>query len=286
MPGHDERRGVWGAMSGPLMIVDAQVHIWSGGKPTNANHRQVEKFTADALLKEMDAAGVNAAIIHPPASWDPNSNELAVEAARKHPDRLAILGNFPLDRPESRKLVDTWKQRPGMLGLRFALLQPHQQTWLTDGTMDWLWPAAERAGLPVALIGGNFVQAMGKIAERHPGLKLIVDHFGRPDAAWSNLTDVVALAKYPNVALKATGAPSYSTDPYPYRNIHTNLRRLYDAYGPARMFWGTDITRMPCSWRQCITMFTEELPWLRGRDLELVMGRAVCDWIGWNRRDG
>jgi hypothetical protein len=28
-------------------------------------------------------------------------------------------------------------------------------------------------------------------------------------------------------------------------------------------------------------MFTEELPRLEGRDLELVMGRAVCDWIGW-----
>jgi len=264
-----------------MLIVDAQVHIWSGGKPTNANHRQVEKFTADDLLKEMDAAGVNGAIIHPPASWDPNSNELAVDAARKHPDRLAILGNFPLDKPENRTLVDTWKQRPGMLGLRFALLAPHQQTWLTDGTMDWLWPAAERAGLPVALIGASFVQAMGKIAERHPGLKLIVDHFGRPDAAWTNLPDVVALAKFPNIALKATGAPSYSSEPYPYRNIHGNIRRLYDAFGPARMFWGTDITRMPCSWRQCVTMFTEELPWLRGRDLELVMGRAVCDWIGW-----
>ena len=264
-----------------MLIVDAQVHIWSGGKPTNATHRQVEKFTADDLLKEMDAGGVNAALIHPPASWDPSSNELAVEAARQHPDRLAILGNFPLDKPESRKLIDTWKQRPGMLGLRFALLQPHQQTWLTDGTMEWLWPAAERAGLPVALIGGNFVQAMGAIAERHPGLKLIVDHFGRPDAAWSNLSDVVALARYPNIALKATGAPSYSTDPYPYRNIHANIRRLYDAYGPARMFWGTDITRMRCSWRQCLTMFTEELPWLKGRDLELVMGRALCDWIGW-----
>jgi hypothetical protein len=28
-------------------------------------------------------------------------------------------------------------------------------------------------------------------------------------------------------------------------------------------------------------MFTEELPWLSGRDQELVMGRALCDWIGW-----
>jgi L-fuconolactonase len=28
-------------------------------------------------------------------------------------------------------------------------------------------------------------------------------------------------------------------------------------------------------------MFTEEMPWLKGPDLELIMGRAVCDWIGW-----
>jgi hypothetical protein len=28
-------------------------------------------------------------------------------------------------------------------------------------------------------------------------------------------------------------------------------------------------------------MFTEELPWLTGRPLELVMGRAVGAWIGW-----
>jgi len=88
---------------------------------------------------------------------------------------------------------------------------------------------------------------------------------------------------YPHVAMKATGAPSYSDQPYPHRDIHDHLRRVYDAFGPARMFWGTDITRMPCSWRQCVTMFTEELPWLSGRDLNLVIGRAVCDWLGWRR---
>ena len=271
-----------------MLIVDAQVHIWSSGKPTNPNHRQVPAFTKDDLLKEMDEAGVDAALIHPPASWDPGSNELAVEAARQHPDRLAILGNFPLDRPESRALIDTWKSRPGMLGLRFTFLQPHQKTWPTDGTIDWLWPAAERANIPVALLAGGFLPKVSEVAERHPRLRLIIDHLGRPsgtkdDAAWANLGEMLALARHPNVAIKATGAPSYSSEAYPYRNIHGHLRRIYDAFGPERMFWGTDITRMPCSWRQCVTMFTEELPWLSGGDLELVMGRAVCRWIDWKR---
>ena len=30
-------------------------------------------------------------------------------------------------------------------------------------------------------------------------------------------------------------------------------------------------------------MFTEEMPWLKGRDLERVMGGAVVDWLGWKR---
>ena len=69
----------------------------------------------------------------------------------------------------------------------------------------------------------------------------------------------------------------------PFRSFHEHLHRCFDAFGPERMFWGTDITRMPCSWRQCVSVFTEELPWLKGRDLELVMGEAVCNWVGWSR---
>ncbi len=272
-----------------MLIVDAQIHLWNAGNPTSPWHRQIPAYLTQHALKEMDAGGVDAAILTPHTPWDPNANELCMEAARAHPDRFAILGNFPLDKPESRALVDTWKQRPGMLGCRFTFIGPDQSKWPTDGTVDWLWPAAERAGLPIATMAANFLPKVAEVAQRHPNLKLILDHLGRPrgdtspSERWANLADVLALAKYPNVTMKATGAPSYSDQLYPFRDIHDNLHRLYDAFGPARWFWGTDITRMPCSWRQCVTLFTEELPWLKGRDLELVMGRAVCDWLGWKR---
>ena len=268
-----------------MLVVDAQVHIWSSGPPTNPSHRQVPSFTQDELLQEMDAAGVDAAVLHPPG-WDPDGNQFSVNAAQQHPKRLAVLGHFPLDKPESRQLIDGWKQRPGMLGLRFALNQPHQREWWTDGTMDWLWPAAERAQIPIALLAAEHLPVVARVAEQYPDLKLAIDHLGRAgrvqDApAFANLPDLLALAKYPNVAVKATGAPSYSSEVYPYRNIQPYLRQIYDAFGPERMFWGTDITRMPCSWKQCVTLFTEELPWLRESDKELIMGRAVCNWLGW-----
>ena len=156
-----------------MLIVDSQIHIWNSGIPTNPSHRQIPRYSQDDALREMAEAGVDAAVLHPPG-WDPQANEVAVEAARQHPNRFAILGNFPLDRLESRALVDGWKQRPGMLGLRFTFLQPHQRTWPTDGTLDWLWPAAERAGLPVGLAAANFLPVVGQAAgnDQHPGVGL------------------------------------------------------------------------------------------------------------------
>jgi hypothetical protein len=51
-----------------MKIIDAQVHIWSKTPvPTSGLHRKVSKFTAEELLDEMDEAGVDAALIHPPS---------------------------------------------------------------------------------------------------------------------------------------------------------------------------------------------------------------------------
>jgi predicted TIM-barrel fold metal-dependent hydrolase len=270
-----------------MKIVDAQVHIWSSGTPSG-HHRQVPVFTAEELLMEMDTAGVDAAVIHPPVSWDPDANQTALDAAKRYPDRFAVLGQVPLDRPESRTQLKGWRDQPGMMGLRYPLIRAEQQTWHVDGTMDWLWPAAEAEGLPIALMASRFLPEFKTIAERHPHLRMILDHCGLmretlDEAAFGNLPQLVEIAKLPNVALKATGAPGYTSQPYPFRTLQDGLHRLFDAFGPERFFWGTDITRMPCSYRQCVTFFTEELPWLKGKDLDLVMGNALCAWIGWKR---
>ena len=273
-----------------MLIVDSQIHIWQNGR-MSAHHRQIPTYSMDDALAEMATAGVDAAVIHPPSSLGEAVNTLAVEAVRAHPDRFCILGHFDLQSPDREQIVARWRERPGMLGFRFTFNQPHQQAWWTDGSLDWFWAACERHALPVGLLAGGHLAALARIAERHPGLRLHIDHLGRvgggkggaDDAAFADLPEMLALARLPNVAVKMSGAPSYSSQPYPYRNIHGHLRRIFEAFGPDRCFWGTDITRMPCSWKQCVTMFTEELDWLRGRDLERVMGGAVVDWLGWKR---
>ena len=273
-----------------MLIVDSQIHIWQNGK-MSGHHRQIPTYSKDDALAEMATAGVDAAVIHPPSSLGEAVNTLAVEAVQAHPDRFCILGHFDLQSPDRERIVARWRERPGMLGFRFTFNQPHQQAWWTDGSLDWFWKASEQAGLPVGLLAGGHMAALAKIAERHPRLKLHIDHLGRigggkglkDDAVFADLPEMLALAKLPNIGVKLSGAPSYSSQAYPYKNIHGYLRQIFEAFGPDRCFWGTDITRMPCSWRQCVTMFTEELPWLKGRDLERVMGGAIVDWLGWKR---
>lgn len=191
-----------------MAIVDAQVHIWRKGDPSPPHI--TTPYLAEDAIRDMDEAGVDAAILHPPTGWDPDANEQAVEAVLAYPNRFAILGFPPVERPEARAMIPTWKDRPGMLGMRLYFNRPHNQNWPVDGTLDWVWPAAEKAGIPVALLAGDWLPHLGLIAERHPGLKLMVDHMGalrgaKGDAAFPNMKELTALARLPNVAVKLTG---------------------------------------------------------------------------------
>ncbi len=98
----------------------------------------------------------------------------------------------------------------------------------------------------------------------------------------AHIPDLLKLARLPNIAVKATGMPGYSAESYPFPTMASYIRRVFDAFGPERVFWGTDISKMPCSWSECVTMFTEEMPWINATDMSLVMGGAVRRWWNWN----
>ncbi len=274
-----------------MLIVDSQIHIWQNGR-MSAHHRQAVSYSIDDAVAEMTSAGVDCAVIHPPSSLGEAVNIYAEEAVRRYPDKFCTLGHMDLLSPDRENIVAHWRQRTGMLGFRFTFSEASQQTWWTDGSLDWFWAACQKQDLRVGLLAsGATIGAFGNIARRYPGLKMHIDHIGRgggraglkDDAIYADLAEMLALAKLPNVAVKLSGAPSTSSQAYPYKNIHGYLRQIIEAFGPERCFWGTDITRMPISYRQCVTLFTEEMPWLQGRDLELVMGGAIVKWLGWQR---
>jgi len=275
-----------------MAIIDSQVHIWGANTPERpwpaGRENQAQRpvpLGAEGLLGAMDAAGVDRVVIVPP-SWEGDRNDLALAAALRYPNRFAVMGRFPVETAAEGGQLPTWREQPGMLGVRLTLHRDPWKSWLENGAIDWFWPAAERAGLPVMVYVPGLVKRLDAVAGRHPGLKLIVDHLALPieekdDAAFAALNEVLALARYPNVAVKPSALPCYTSETYPFRGLHRRIRRVYDAFGPRRMLWGTDYSRLPCPYRQAVTLFTEELDFLSHEDKEWIMGRATAEWLGW-----
>ena len=262
---------------GNRMIVDAQVHLWKAPTPDwpwvpGRKPQLPEPFLIEKLLPLMDEAGVDRVVIVPP-SWPGDRNDYGLEAAQGYPSRFAVMGRLPVQDPNSVALLPKWKEQKGMLGVRLTFMR-EQAAMLTSGSADWFWPAAEKAGLPVMIFPPGNVPRLAAIAARHPGLALIIDHMGllqetaQEGKIREAIDDVVALAKYPNVSVKVSSAPTYSFEPYPWRDMTEHLKRCFDAFGPQRCYWGTDLTNAfaKSTYRQRITHFTEELPFLSEQD--------------------
>ncbi|KQB86176.1 amidohydrolase family protein [Corynebacterium lowii] len=265
-----------------MLITDAHIHLWENDQAP-AHHRGPLRI--DEALAMMDAAGIDRAV-NCPAIWDDQANDYAAQAASAHPERFATLGWFPLDDKAGPERVESTLSKPGVLGLRFVLYSSRGGAALESGALDCLWEIAHRRGLPVALmVMPEHLGAVERIAERYPNMRLMLDHLcigphlTLPRAA-EHLDGLLRLARFPNVAVKATGVPSMATDAYPFRSTHLILRRTVEAFGPQRTFWGTDITRLHCSWAEALDMM-RELPWLSADDLEFVLGRGISQWIGW-----
>jgi L-fuconolactonase len=281
-------------------IVDSQVHVWA--QPTEARPwapggdrygQGVGNLSAadrpplgpDELLREMDAAGVDRAIIVPPA-FTGEDNSFALEAAQDHPTRFAVMGRISLPDPGSAARLPTWLDSPGMLGVRLTFHWGEQQRWLHDGTADWFWPLAQEHGIPVAAYAPRALDRLREVARAHPGLRLIVDHFGLPLEARADdigpvVDELVTLSEFPNVAVKASALPSYVEEPAPFPTLVPHLRRVIEAFGANRVFWGSELSRLACTYAEVLALFTDGLPFLADSERACVLGRGICTWTGW-----
>jgi predicted TIM-barrel fold metal-dependent hydrolase len=143
----------------------------------------------------------------------------------------------------------------------------------------------------VNLLAYGRLGQVGALAARHPGTSIIIDHVGMPQPfvppapaePWADLPALLALAQYPNVAVKITGACTLSQQPFPYPDLWDPLARIFDAFGFDRCPWGTDWTRAVAllTYREGVEPFrlTDRLS---DTDRAMLMGGAAARLYGWS----
>jgi L-fuconolactonase len=274
-----------------MNIIDAQIHAWEPSRPdrpwpAGMASLQGPEFSIAQALATLDEAGVQRAILVPP-SWVGIQNDYALEAAKQAPSRFAVMGRFDPLLPGGPARLDHLRAQPGMLGLRMLLNTPETLEWPESPALAWFWSHCEAANIPIMCFAPSNAGVLGPLAARHPKLRVIVDHAGRnprgakDEAAWADIGDLLALARQPNVAVKVSSLPSFSSVPYPFPVLHAPIRAMYQAFGAKRLLWGSDVTRLTAPYADNIRLFTEALGFLSAEDLEWIMGRSASVWCGW-----
>lgn len=274
-----------------MKIIDSQMHAWYPNTPErpwtpNAMAPHGEQFLPEDVIRTMDSAGVHRTILVP-VSCTGFDNQWSLDAAQAHPDRLAVMGRFDPDAADARQQLSSWLSRPGMLGIRLFFAGEPWMSMLSEARYAWFWADMERLQIPLmTLLPGN-MQALHPIMEKHPELRLIVDHAGRhprgpkDEAAWSDLDQTLHFARYKNTAIKVSSLPSFSSKPYPYPSLHRPIRTIYDTFGPQRMLWGSDVTRLDWGYVDNLRLFTEALEFLSADDQEWILSKAAAKHCGW-----
>jgi L-fuconolactonase len=279
-----------------MMIIDSQVHAYEANTPRRPWHNVPNwpaHVTGDEMVAAMDELGIDGAIFISPFSLYRYDGSYAVEVQRAHPDRLAIIKPVDPDDLAVADVIADWKNTPGAVAIRIMLIEETRRE-PNDPGLDHILRAAVRHDFPVNILCWGNLDLCAALMARHPDTRFIIDHLGlmqprvppAPPQPWADLPKVLALAKYPNVAIKVSGACTLSREPYPFADIWDPLARVFDAWGFDRCLWGTDWTRAfaVVNYEQATKPFLET-DRLSDTERAMLMGGACAKAYGWSPRE-
>lgn len=272
-----------------MTIIDAQVHVWAKHTPARPwidggvsyAHRGDGDLMPEELLREMDEAGVDKALLVSP-TWEGNRNDLVLDAVERWPDRFRAIGRFQLDAPNISEL-QSWAGDPRIVAGRTVFIN-HTSELLSDATTNWIWETASEIGLPMMIYAPFKYQEVLDVATRYPDLRIAICHLGlktslRDQEILAEVEKLLPLSDAPNISVKVSSLPSFTTDAYPFEFLHDPIRRVISAFGAERAFWGSDLSRLRGSYTDCKDLFLHRLDFLTDEQRAQVLGDALEHWI-------
>lgn len=250
-----------------MPIIDSQVHAYERNHPGRSwigfLHGPAQ-VTGDDMVAAMDEVGVDGALLVSPFAMYRHDASYALKVRAKHPGRFGLIKPVDPADPAVAETIAEWKAMPGTVGVRI-LLNQEVSADPGDPGIERVLTAAARHGLPVNLLCWGRLDQARRLAIAHPDTRIVIDHLGLqqpfeppvPVAGFAELSKVLDLAAYDNVAIKISGACTLSREPFPYTDLWDPLWRVFDAFGLERCMWGTDWTRAVAfvTYRQAVDAF-------------------------------
>jgi len=240
------------------IIIDAHQHFWTYGtyqtswieKPPYAGAPAFEplrrSFTPADLEPQLQATGVHRTVVVQAADG-PDENAALLRYAQAHEWIAGVVGWVPLDRPgEAARTLDALAGEPLFVGVRHLINVEPDPDWIVrKPVLESLALLAER-GLCFDLVAilPRHLEHVPTIAAAAPGLRLIIDHLGKPPIAehdwepWASL--ITHAADCPNVFAKISGLDTAAQAGWTVDDLLRYVDHARAAFGAERLMWGSD----------------------------------------------
>jgi L-fuconolactonase len=232
------------------VTVDAHLHVWDLARseyawltpelgPLHAT------FTPERAHAELEAAGIASAVLVQ-AEDSERDTELMLEAARRHPWIVGVVGWVQLDDPAvAERQLDRWQEQPRFRGVRHLVHDdPRDDFLLLPSVRQSLRQLAER-GIPFDVPDAwpRHLAATADLAAALGDLRVVVDHLGKPPyggADWERWRNTLReVAAHPNTTAKVSGL-QVPGRPVTVAEVRPAWEVALELFGPERLMWGSD----------------------------------------------
>jgi predicted TIM-barrel fold metal-dependent hydrolase len=271
-------------------IIDIHPHIISDDETRyppsplfgkRSDWSQERPCTVASLIAAMDAAGVaKAAVVHSSTTYG-FDNRYVVDGCDEHPDRLVAVGSVDMLADDVPSVIKGWADR-GLAGLRIftgGSTKDFDPSELDHPKSFKAWEMLAELGLPMCIQTGPVgLPQVRLLAEKFPGVNIILDHLGRPDVLdgppYANAAPLFALADLPNVYLKLT--PRIFGDVRKgAASAETFFPRVVAAFGSRRLAWGSNFPTSPGTLAEILATAQAGLACLSVEDRAWIFGRTA-----------
>jgi predicted TIM-barrel fold metal-dependent hydrolase len=269
------------------LVIDTHLEVWTFDPKFpfhHPEHPELKRVAVEAPIEnevaEMREFGLKFAVLINPRyyGWD---NSYISYSLHKYPSLFVAHGLLnPLGAdPEGR--LRYWVQEQGFQGMRFSPLYDPHSTWLNSREQYPLWREAERLGAVFNFyILPHQMPMLEDMAGRFPGVKIVVDHLGKPDLKaadpWADFRKMFQLKRFPQVWVSASEPYEISlTKTFPYRDTYPFFKATYEEFGPRQLIWDTGYPRprWELSMDKELEFVDKVLDFYSAEDRELILGR-------------
>lgn len=235
-----------------MTIVDAHQHFWDPACVSypwlaSAYPELNRHFGFDDLAPFLHACDIDGTVLVQ-SEDDEADNELMMSIASIHTEVAGIVAWAPLDDlPALDAMIARLRKGGKLVGVRVLIHNRPDPDWILREDVQEGLAVLDEQGLTfdVVAVSARHLEHVPVVAERHPGLRLVVDHLAKPPigsdlTTWSDLLKRAAAC--PNVFAKVSGLYPVQGDRHPWTvdDLRPAFATALEAFGVDRLMFGSD----------------------------------------------